>query len=116
LERLRIVGMIEYSFRERGRIFLAPEYGGEAVTGGGHPADSVVPAQEEIDDALGQDQRGYGNTPGVGVPGSRNNPVDRLHEDISRRAREIWEEEGRVEGKAEEHWRRAEEELRARQT
>jgi hypothetical protein len=102
--------------RNRGRIFFAPEYGGNAVTGGGHPADSVVPAQEEIDDAFGQDQGGHAKTPGVGVPGSRNNPVEPLHEHISRRAREFWEEKGRPEGKAEEHWRRAEEELRGPQT
>lgn len=104
------------TFRERRRIFFAAEYGGEAVTGGGHPADSAVPAQEEIDDAFAQDQRGHGNTPGVGVPGSRNNPVTPLHDDISERARQYWEDEGRPEGKAEEHWRRAEEELRNQQS
>jgi hypothetical protein len=108
--------MMKHTLREHGRIFLAPEYGGEAVTGGGHPADSVVPAQEEIDDAFGQDQRGHGKTPGVGVPGSRNSPVNPLHDDISRRAHEFWEEEGRPDGRSEEHWRRAEEVLRSRQT
>lgn len=109
---LRIFGMRPEPFPIRPHIFFAPEYGGEAVTGGGHPADSVVPAREEVDDALGQDERGYGNTPGVGVPGSRNNPVTPLHDDISRRARRYWEEEGQPEGRAEEHWRRAEEDLR----
>jgi len=32
-------------------------------------------------------------------------------EEISKLARRFWEEEGQPEGKAEEHWRRAEEEL-----
>ena len=34
------------------------------------------------------------------------------HEDISRRAREIWEREGRPQGKDMEHWLQAEAELR----
>jgi len=32
-------------------------------------------------------------------------------EDIAKRAHRIWEEEGQPSGAAEEHWRRAEEEL-----
>ena len=90
-------------------FFFNPEYGGDAVSGGGHPADSSVPATEAIDDALAQNAGGRGKIPGVGVPGSRTNPV--LHDEISRRAQAIWEEEGRPEGKAEEHWIRAEREL-----
>src|SRR3954470_9281536 len=86
-------------------IFVAPEYGGDAVSGGGHPADSSVPATEAIDDAFGQNAGGRGKTPGVGVPGSRTNPVS--HDEISRRAQAIWEEEGRPEGKAQDHWMRA---------
>ncbi|MGB8167707.1 MAG: DUF2934 domain-containing protein [Chthoniobacteraceae bacterium] len=35
-------------------------------------------------------------------------------EDIAHVAKRIWEEEGRPEGKAEEHWQRAVTELRAR--
>jgi len=34
------------------------------------------------------------------------------HEEISRRAREIWEREGRPEGRDMEHWLQAETELR----
>ena len=34
------------------------------------------------------------------------------HEDISKRAREIWEREGRPEGRDKEHWLQAETELR----
>ena len=34
--------------------------------------------------------------------------------DIERRAYQIWEEEGRPDGRAEEHWRQAEEDLRER--
>ena len=98
----------------RPRFFFAPEYGGDAVTGGGHPADSPVPAEEAIDDAFAQDARGRGNTPGVGVPGSRTNPVGPSQDEITRRARALWEEEGRPEGRAEEHWLRAESELRER--
>src|SRR4051812_13973036 len=91
------------------RFFLAPEYGGDAVSGGGHPADSSVTATEAISDALTQNGGGRGGTPGVGVPGSRTNPV--LRDEISRRAQAIWEAEGRPEGRAEEHWSRAEREL-----
>ena len=90
-------------------VFFAPEYGGDAVSGGGHPADSSVPVTEAIDEAFGQDTGSRGKTPGVGVPGSRTNPVS--HDEILRRAQAIWEEEGRPEGRAEEHWIRAEREL-----
>jgi Protein of unknown function (DUF2934) len=34
------------------------------------------------------------------------------HDDIAALARKFWEEEGQPEGKAEEHWQRAEAELR----
>jgi hypothetical protein len=34
------------------------------------------------------------------------------HEEISKRAREIWEREGRPEGRDKEHWLQAEAELR----
>jgi hypothetical protein len=34
------------------------------------------------------------------------------YEDIARRAYELWENEGKPEGKGQEHWLRAEEELR----
>ena len=93
------------------RRFFSPEYGGNAVTGGGHPADDSVPAVEAINDAFAENERGHAMTPGVGVPGSRNNPVGEMREKIARRAQEIWEEEGRPEGRAAEHWLRAEAEL-----
>ena len=93
------------------RFFFSPEYGGNAVTGGGHPADDSLPAVEAINDAFAEDAGGYAMTRGVGVPGSRNNPVGETREKIARRAEEIWEEEGRPEGRAEEHWLRAEAEL-----
>jgi hypothetical protein len=98
---------------QRRRFLAAPEYGGDAVSGGGHPTDSPVPANEAIDDALGQNPGGHGKTPGVGVPGSKTNPVPSQQE-IADLAQKFWEEEGRPEGKAEEHWRRAEAELRGR--
>src|SRR5256885_16136757 len=92
----------------RSGIFLAPEYGGDGVSGGGHPADSHVPATEAIDDAFGRDA-GHGKTAVAGVPGSRTNPVS--HNDISQRAQALWEEEGRPDGKADDHWFRAEREF-----
>ena len=95
-------------------FFFAPEHGGDAVSGGGHPANVSPPADEAIDDALVQEIRGRGQTPGVGVPGTMGYPTGKLAEDISRRAQEIWEEEGRPEGRAEEHWLRAEAEIAQR--
>lgn len=38
------------------------------------------------------------------------------HEEISKRAREIWEREGRPEGRDKEHWLQAESELRQQKT
>lgn len=99
---------------KRRTFFLAPEHGGDAVSGGGYPAEASLPATEPIDDALAQDARGYGNTPGVGVPGSRTNPVGPTHDEITLRARQLWEEEGRPEGRAEDHWPRAERDLQER--
>lgn len=98
----------------RSRLFFSPEYGGDAVSGGGHPADSPVPASEAIDDALGQEAGGHGKIPGVGVPGSRTNPVGQSHDEIARRAHEIWEQEGRPDGRSEEFWLRAETEFHHR--
>ncbi len=96
----------------RVRIFRAPEHGGDSVSGGGHPDDKPIPASEPVNDAFGQNERGHGNTPGVGVPGSQTNPVDVSEDRIAQRAQQLWEEEGRPDGRADDHWRRAEEELR----
>ena len=96
-------------YQKNATVFFAPEYGGDAVSGGGHPAESAVPATEAIDDAFAQEPGGGGKIRGIGVPGSRTNPVS--HDEISRRAQDIWEKEGRPEGRAEEHWTRAENEL-----
>ena len=41
-----------------------------------------------------------------------SNNENPAHEDIAAIAESYWEEEGRPEGKAEEHWLRAEEALR----
>jgi len=98
--------------RPGARRLLAPDHGGNAIKGGGKPSNSKTPAAEEINDALGYSAPGRGKLPGTadpGVPGSRTNPPDR--EKIASRAERLWEEEGRPEGKADEHWRRAEEEL-----
>jgi hypothetical protein len=95
-------------------LFLAPEYGGDGVSGGGHPADSSVPESEAIADALGENAGGHGKTRGVGVPGSKTNPVAPSQQEVAELAQRFWEEEGRPEGKAEEHWLRAERELRGR--
>ena len=97
-------------------FFFSPEHGGDAVAGGGHPANVSPPAGEAIDDALGQEGRGRGQTPGVGVPGTKGLPTGKFREAIAARAQEIWEEEGRPEGRAEEHWLRAEAELGQRES
>ena len=102
---------LQYSHRRRPQFFLAPEHGGSTVTGGGHPSADSPPASEAINDTFAQDARGHGNTPGVGVPGSKSNPV-LTNDGVTERAHRIWEEEGRPDGKADEHWRRAEAELR----
>ncbi len=47
------------------------------------------------------------------MPGSQTNPAP-SQEEISRLAQHYWEEEGRPEEKLEEHWRRAETDLRRR--
>ena len=51
-----------------------PDHGGNAIHGGGHPADESVSAEEEIRDALGNLVPQRGNIPGTndpGTPGSR---------------------------------------------
>ena len=60
---------------QRSTFLLFPEHGGDAVAGGGHPADTSPPIEEAIDEALGQEEGGRGKIPGVGVPGSKGNPV-----------------------------------------
>src|SRR5207237_9637734 len=95
-------------------VFFAPECGGDAVSGGGHPADSAVPATEAIDDAFAHEPGGGGKIRGIGVPGSRTNPVS--HDEISRRAPGIWEKEGRPEGRTERYWTGADNEMRQAET
>jgi hypothetical protein len=95
--------------------FFAPEHGGSGVAGGGHPADSSVPPEEAIDDALGYAVTGHGKTAGTadpGVPGTWTNPVESgqstpTHEEIAALAYSFWLEEKQPEGKADEHWARA---------
>jgi DUF2934 family protein len=124
--------MNTHLFGERPLLMFTPEHGGSAVKGGGHPSDSPVHAQEEIEDALGRTIAGRTNitgSPDRGVPGSKTNPVHKKRpaparaerrpenpskEEISMLAWQFWQEEGRPEGKAEEHWRRAEEQLHER--
>lgn len=101
-------------YRKRPLFFFFPEHGGDAVSGGGHPANVSPPAGEAIGDAFDQDIGGRGQNPGLGVPGSKGFPIGKLHDDITRRAQEIWEEEGRPDGRAEEHWLRAEAEIAQR--
>ena len=94
-------------------FFFAPEHGGDAVSGGGHPANVSPPADAAIDPALGHPVMGRGQTPGLGEPGTKGFPTGKFRDAIEARAREIWEEEGRPEGRAAEHWLRAEAELAA---
>lgn len=66
------------TFSARARFFFAPDHGGNAIKGGGHPADSPVPESEMIDDGLGFATPQRGKKPGTGdpgEPGSRTNPV-----------------------------------------
>ena len=107
---MRLSGMNSFAIFGRFTFVRSPEHGGDAVSGGGWPSDPTR-ATDAIDDAIGDDQGGRGNTPGVGVPGTKTNPVGAFRDAIEARAREIWEEEGRPEGRAEEHWLRAEAEL-----
>ncbi len=46
------------------------------------------------------------------MPTTNNTAMTTTHEEISKRAREIWEREGRPEGRDKEHWLQAETELR----
>src|SRR5438045_9772282 len=86
--------------RKNATVFFAPEYGGDAVSGRGHPADSAVPAIEAIDDAFAQEPGGGGKIRGIGVPGSRTNPV--YPDEISRRAERGREQEGHPAGRPED--------------
>ncbi|HEX8280181.1 MAG TPA: DUF2934 domain-containing protein [Chthoniobacterales bacterium] len=99
------------NFYDQPLFFFSPEHGGDAVTGGGHPANVSPPPEEQIADAFGDMVPAHGQTPGVGVPGTKTNPVGAFRDAIAARAREIWEEEGRPDGRAEEHWLLAEAEL-----
>lgn len=96
--------------------FLAPEHGGNAVNGGGHPANVSPPAGEAFEDAFDQETRGRGPGSGPGVPGTKGFPTGKFRDAIATRARELWELEGRPDGRAEEHWLRAEAELAAQQS
>ena len=106
----------QHGFRRRAHFIFAPEHGGDTISGGGHPSDAPLPASEPVDDTFAQDPRGRGNTPGVGVPGSKTNPEPPTEEEIARLAQSYWEEEGRPEGKAGDHWARAEQTLRQQRT
>ena len=65
-------------------FFRAPEHGGDAVGGGGHPANVSPPADEAITDGLGGDVLGRGQTPGLGEPGSKGFPVGKLRAQIEK--------------------------------
>jgi hypothetical protein len=71
-------------------LFLMADHGGNAVKGGGHPADEAVPAEEEIRDALGNLVPQRGGIPGTndpGAPGSRTHTgQDKPMDDESARA------------------------------
>jgi hypothetical protein len=46
------------------------------------------------------------------MPPENPQSINPSEEDITALAHQLWEEEGRPEGKADEHWRRAEAQLR----
>ena len=88
----------------RHNLFFAADHGADTVSVADHASDSSVPANEPIDDA-----------PGAGDPvPEAQTQSGALEEKISHRARAIWEEEGRPDGRAEEHWARAQRELENR--
>jgi hypothetical protein len=95
-------------------FFFAPDHGGDAISGGGHPANVSPPLDEAIADAYGDVVSGRGQVPGLGVPGSKGFPMGKLREQVEERAREIWELEGRPEGRAADHWLLAEAEIMQR--
>lgn len=59
-------------------IYFAAEHGGDSVSGGGHPDEKSISAEEAINEGTGQPFAGHGRVPGTadpGEPGSRTNPV-----------------------------------------
>jgi hypothetical protein len=60
-------------------FLYAPERGGDAVKGGGHPAAEKLPKNVEISEMQGDLIGGHAKKPGIndpGVPGSKTNPGD----------------------------------------
>ena len=88
-------------------------FSADGVAGGGNMSDTTPESVEALADSFDQAERGRGVTSAAGVPGTMGLPVGKLAERITERARQIWEEEGRPDGRAEEHWLRAERELLA---
>ena len=86
-------------------------FSADGVAGGGNMSDTSPESIEALADSFDQAERGRGVTSGAGVPGTMGLPVGKLAERITERARQIWEEEGRPDGRAEEHWLRAEHEI-----
>jgi hypothetical protein len=88
-------------------------FSADGVAGGGNMSDTSRESVEALADSFDQAERGRGVTSAEGVPGTMGLPVGKLAERITERARQIWEEEGRPDGRAEEHWLRAEAEIAA---
>jgi hypothetical protein len=102
--------MSKFPFFGRRAFFFSAD---DRVIGGGNMSEVTPAAVEALADEFDQAERGRGVTSAAGVPGSMGLPVGRLAERITERARQIWEEEGRPDGRAEEHWLRAEAEIAA---
>jgi hypothetical protein len=80
-------------------LFFAPDgLGGTAS--GGHAPDAMLPANKDTADLPG----------GGGHAGQSHTMPSQA--DIAQLAQQYWEEEGRPEGRATDHWSRAEQALR----
>jgi Protein of unknown function (DUF2934) len=91
--------------------------GGTGAVGGGFEADrgmgspgAAADRRAAEDAAAGVARRTGQMRPAESAEGPAYGPG--LHDAIARRAYELWEAEGRPAGRHDEHWRRAEEEIR----
>jgi hypothetical protein len=85
--------------RARGVLFFAPD-GTEGTASGGHAPDAMLPANKDT-----------ANLPGGGGNSGLGHTMP-SQADIAQLAQHYWDEEGRPEGRATEHWSRAEQALR----
>lgn len=85
--------------RACGLLFFAPDAIG-GTPSGGHAPDAMLPANKDT-----------AGLPGGGGHAGQSHTMP-SQEDIAQLAQHYWEEEGRPEGRATDHWKRAEQTLR----